>query len=120
MGIKPDLLAFGLDGTLMSSIPDFCLSLDHTAQRFETKGFGESEVAGLVGGGVRKLGQEAFILERLSQLFPEYFDVFMAFYSENHSNQSHLFEGMLETLENFNGGKWQFRAMNTFLSQRKY
>jgi phosphoglycolate phosphatase len=105
MKIKPHLLIFDLDGTLMNSIPDLCMALNYTAQRFGTKEFDESRVVKLVGGGVRKLVQDAFDLDQSSDLFSEYFDVFMACYSENHSKQSHLFEGVLETLENFKGKK---------------
>lgn len=101
MKFKAELIIFDLDGTLMNSIPDLTISLNHTATKFGFESFSEDQLAAMVGGGVRKLVEDAFNCKMHDEKYKDYFDEFMVYYSENHSVRSHLFEGVEEVLQHF-------------------
>jgi len=105
MKIKIDLLIFDLDGTLMNSIPDLTAALNFTSEKFALKVFSESEVQILVGGGIRKLIEDAFGQKRYTYDYQQYYDCFMDYYAKNHSRKSHLFKGSLEVLNHFQDKK---------------
>ncbi|PLX01360.1 MAG: haloacid dehalogenase [Marinilabiliales bacterium] len=105
MKIKIDLLIFDLDGTLMNSIPDLTAALNYTAEKFALNVFSESEVQIMVGGGIRKLIEDAFGQKRNTLNYQQYYNCFMDYYAQNHSNKSHLFEESLEVINHFRDKK---------------
>lgn len=105
MKIKIDLLIFDLDGTLVNSIPDLTVALNFTAEKFELKVFSEAEVQVMVGGGIRKLIEDAFGEKRNTFNYQQYYNCFMDYYAQNHSNKSHLFEESLEVINHFKDKK---------------
>lgn len=105
MKIKIDLLIFDLDGTLMNSIPDLTAALNYTAEKFALEVFSEVEVQVMVGGGIRKLIEDAFGEKRNTFNYQQYYNCFMDYYAQNHSNKSHLFEESLEVINHFKDKK---------------
>lgn len=105
MKIKIDLLIFDLDGTLMNSIPDLTAAINYTSKKFSLRIFSEAEVQVMVGGGIRKLIEDAYGEKRDTFIYQQYYDCFMDYYAKNHSNKSHLIEGSLEVLNHFQDKK---------------
>lgn len=105
MKIKIDLLIFDLDGTLMNSIPDLTAAINYTSKKYSLRVFSEAEVQAMVGGGIRKLIEDAYGEKRDTSIYQQYYDCFMYYYSKNHSCNSHLFEESLEVLNHFQDKK---------------
>ncbi len=103
--MKVDLIIFDLDGTLVNSIPDLTLSLNHVAKIYNKSMFDELLVSKLVGSGLTKLIEEAFNISNQDKAFADFFDTFIAHYEQNYSNQSYLYNNAAEILVHFNGKK---------------
>jgi len=103
--MKVDLIIFDLDGTLVNSIPDLTDSLNHVANLNKLSLFDELKVIELVGGGIAKLIEESFNIDRSEEYFSIYFDQFMKHYEQNYSNRSHLYVNTLSILDYFKSKK---------------
>ncbi len=101
--MKADLIIFDLDGTLINSIPDLKNALNNVS--FRDKNFTEEYIASIVGGGVRKLVQDAFGISSKDDEFNEVFSKFLSFYAKNHSKESYLYGNVIEILEHFKSKK---------------
>ncbi len=99
--MKADLIIFDLDGTLVNSIPDLTDSLNYVSNLRNHNKFTEDRVKSIVGGGVSKLIEDAFAINKNDEEFQEIFSQFLLFYNNNHSKRSHLYENVLNTLEHF-------------------
>jgi len=100
--MKKELIIFDLDGTLVNSIPDLTDALNHSAKDIETLNFSETEVGAMVGGGVANLIEKAFNLNKTESAYKTFYDSFIEYYNENHSNRSYLYPDVLEILEHYN------------------
>lgn len=101
MHMKADLIIFDLDGTIMNSIPDLTNAINCVADQYSFSVYSEDKVGELVGGGVVELVEKAFNTSKNDINFSNYYDLFMEHYGKNHSNCSHLFDGVIEVLEHF-------------------
>jgi len=100
--MKVDLIIFDLDGTLINSIPDLTDSLNQVSTN---KLFTENEIAGLVGGGVSKLIENAFNISSTDKAFEKVFNSFLNIYGNNHSRRSYLYNNVIEILKHFDSKK---------------
>lgn len=103
--MKADLIIFDLDGTLVNSIPDLTDSLNFVSNLRNHKRFTEDGVKSIVGGGVSKLIEDAFEINKNDEEFQEVLSQFLLFYRNNHSNRSHLYNNVREVLEYFKAKK---------------
>ncbi len=99
--MKADLIIFDLDGTLVNSIPDLTDSLNYVSNLRNHNKFTEDRVKSIVGGGVSKLIEDAFAINKNDEEFQEIFSQFLLFYNNNHSKRSYLYKNVLNTLEHF-------------------
>ncbi len=94
-------IVFDLDGTLIDSLPDVCLSLNHALEQFDYPALTSAEVKGMVGGGARPLVEHALLklhgdihlVETISSLFKTH-------YSGHPVVETTIYPGVVETLEN--------------------
>lgn len=99
---RVDLLIFDLDGTLADTRADLTDSVNNALQRLELPPLSMERVCQYVGDGVytllsRALGPEhRNVLDRGVQYFREYYGVHLL-------DQTHLYPGVRETLEHFQG-----------------
>ncbi|MFK5857125.1 MAG: HAD-IA family hydrolase [Bacteroidota bacterium] len=96
-----DLIIFDLDGTLVNSIPDLTVSLNHVASLNSKSIFNESEVTHLVGGGISNLICKAFNISNNDPKFDIYFNQFMNHHEQSINTHSHLYKNTIEILEYF-------------------
>ena len=99
--MNTDLIIFDLDGTLVNSIPDLTDSLNFVSNRMNYNKFTEERVKSIVGGGVGKLIEDAYGMNKNDKEFKDVFELFLSFYSSNHSRRSHLYKNVQEILEHF-------------------
>ena len=103
MNIK--LIIFDLDGTLVNSIPDLTDSLNHVAKLKNKTVFDERQITDIVGGGIVKLIENTFHINKEESCFNNYFDEFMKHHENNYSNRSHLYNQALDVLEYYKSKK---------------
>lgn len=103
--MKVDLIIFDLDGTIVNSIPDLTNSINHVAVKNRMTTYREIEISKIVGSGITNLIEKAFNIKKEDHNFKQYLDSFLEYYSQNHSNNSHLYKNVKETLEYFNQKK---------------
>jgi phosphoglycolate phosphatase len=96
-----DLIIFDLDGTLINSIPDLTDALNHVSKTKQYYSFTQSQVAKMVGGGVHQLIERAFEVKKSDVEFLSFFNSFLDYYNNHHSNLSYLYPGVSETLHHF-------------------
>ena len=99
--MKVDLIIFDLDGTLVNSIPDLTNAINYVAKQNNLAIYCEPEVGRMVGSGISKLIEKAFNVDKDNYNFTQYLDLFLQFYSQNHSNNSHLYNNVKRILEYF-------------------
>ena len=99
--MKVDLIIFDLDGTLVNSIPDLTNAINYVAKKNNLHVFNEIEISELVGGGVSRLIESAFNISSDETGFADYFNLFLNYYGSNHSNNSYLYDDVLDVLEHF-------------------
>jgi len=94
-----DIVLFDLDGTLVDTVPDIALALNHGMQLHGLAPFGETEVRGMVGGGLPSLVAKALeIREKGTENRQKTLDAVRQFYEANVANQSRPYEGVLAAL----------------------
>jgi phosphoglycolate phosphatase len=104
-GCLPEVILFDLDGTLIDSVPDLALALDHALCKQGYESVGEEGARAWVGNGARKLVQRglAHALNCAEQGVPEntldlVLNDFFEFYQENLTVNTALYDGVVETL----------------------
>ncbi len=92
------LIIFDLDGTIVDSIGDITLSLNHALKPIGFKKFSAEEVRKLVGGGVTRLIENILGDEKKS-FKEEALSRFLDYYWDNIAVRTTVFPGVFETLE---------------------
>jgi len=101
-----ELIIFDLDGTLIDSVPDLALSVNHTLKSINRDIFPEDIIRTWVGNGAATLVKRALsgcatIKEDIDdELFSNALDIFLKFYSNNLTVSTILYDDVKETLEN--------------------
>lgn len=100
-----ELLIFDLDGTLIDSVPDLAVAVNHMLAALERPQFNESTIRGWVGNGAAMLVKRALsgnttIDKTLdAPLYAKALDTFMNFYGENLWSTTKAYPKVKETLE---------------------
>ncbi len=100
MSIKA--VIFDLDGTLLNTITDLALSVNHTLQEF---GFATHDIESYkykVGNGMRKLIERA-LPEKYIDKTDVVLEKFMTYYDEHKSDHTHAYEGITGLLRELKG-----------------
>ncbi len=100
----PKAVVFDLDGTLIDSAPDIAHALNRATEKRGIAPFPLDQVKEMIGGGVPKLVRRALVARGLSDdgLMPLVSD-FIAFYRENLTTNTTIYEGGRELLEQLHG-----------------
>lgn len=100
--MKPELIVFDLDGTLVESAPDLAFAIDAMLERIGRPPAGYANVRSWIGNGVEMIVKRALTGEMWPESEPELyssaFPLFMQIYGENVCGRSTLFPGVLEGL----------------------
>ena len=108
-----ELIIFDLDGTLIDSVPDLALSVNHTLKSINRDVFPEDIIRTWVGNGAATLVKRALsgssnINEDIDdKLFEKALDIFLKFYSNNLTVSTILYDGVKETLENLQNNNYR-------------
>ncbi|QSA96382.1 phosphoglycolate phosphatase [Methylococcus sp. EFPC2] len=98
--VRPELIVFDLDGTLVDSAPDLAYSLDTLLAELGRAPAGVERVRGWIGNGVAMLVKRGLTFEMWPEGEPEGFAEalprFMAIYADNLCERSKLYPGVLE------------------------
>ncbi|WP_044408631.1 phosphoglycolate phosphatase [Thiomicrospira microaerophila] len=101
--IKPGLVLIDLDGTLIDSVPDLAYCVDQMMAQLAMPLRGEAAVRNWVGNGVERLVRRALINavdgEPDEDLFARAYPIFLALYTDNYSQRSRVYDGVVEGLE---------------------
>ena len=95
---------FDLDGTLLDTITDLALSVNHTLQEF---GFATHDIDDYkykVGNGMRKLIERALPCEHLDKT-DEVLEKFMAYYDMHKADNTCVYDGIAKLLESLKENK---------------
>jgi len=100
------LVIFDLDGTLIDSVPDISVALNHTLKELKRKTYTEEQVRLWVGEGAfvlikrALLGQKEIDNKLLDEaLAKKEFEIFLEFYLKNPCTFTKLYPSVLETLK---------------------
>ncbi len=100
--MRPELIAFDLDGTLVDSAPDIAYAIDTMLGHLDRTPVGEERVKSWIGNGVTMMVKRALTGELWPTgtplLYEKAFAVFMEIYGANSCERSHLFPGVMEGL----------------------
>ena len=100
---RPSIL-YDLDGTLVHSSPDLIHALNYSLEPIGQREFVEADVGHLVGQGALVMinkGLERYGLNPEDHDLDTYLNRFLSHYEENMCANSHIFDGVVETLEHF-------------------
>lgn len=96
--IKPDLVLFDLDGTLVDSVPDLAYSIDRMLERLGIPARGEQKVRDWVGNGLEKLVKRALTddmdAEPEDALYDQAYALFMEIYNNNACRDTRFYDGV--------------------------
>ncbi|AWB23186.1 phosphoglycolate phosphatase [Methylobacterium currus] len=98
----PPIVVFDLDGTLAETAGDLIGTLNVILEREELPPVAVSQARELIGAGARALIQRGFAAggrELMPDRLDALFRVFLAHYGENLCNVSHLFPGVVDSLD---------------------
>ncbi len=101
--IKPEMILFDVDGTLVDSVPDLAWCVDQMMHQLQLPQRGEAKVRNWVGNGVEALVRRA-LTDRMDgepdeALFARAYPCFLELYAGNTSRRSYLYPGVCETLD---------------------
>ena len=100
---KPRAVVIDLDGTLIDSVPDLAYCVDEMMCRLGRSPWGEAKVRTWVGNGVERLVKRALTNDLSAEPdeheFARAMPLFMTLYTENTSQRSRLFEGVVTGLD---------------------
>lgn len=104
---KPEMILIDVDGTLVDSVPDLSYCVNAMLRQLGLPERDETKVRDWVGNGVERLVQRGLVgaLDGRpdAELYRRALPVFMELYSENISQRSHLYPGVLEGLSYIKG-----------------
>jgi len=100
---RPEMVLIDVDGTLVDSVPDLAWCVDAMMRELDLPERGEDRVRHWVGNGVDRLVQRALMNQLDGEydetLYDKALPIFRAFYAENTSKRSVLYDGVMEALE---------------------
>ena len=109
--MKYELIIFDLDGTLANTAPDLLGTLNKIIQPYNLSKMGMCEFGQIIGHGAKAMIKRAFELnekpledETLELLFKE----FLAHYSANIANETTLYEGVLDAMDELKKHGFEF------------
>jgi phosphoglycolate phosphatase len=102
--LKIDSIIFDLDGTLVNTIPDVLLALNHTLKTFDGAPIASDQVYELIGNGARFMIENAFaksktIFSRAE--IDEALACYLKFYREHPVVESKIYPGVLDILQHY-------------------
>ena len=96
------LLVFDLDGTLIDSAQDLCISVNATLAHFALKHLEDAQIAGFIGDGALMLVRRALAFEHGSPVSEEFLETaykfFLDYYRAHKLDFTYAYEGVLEAL----------------------
>jgi len=99
---RPEMVLIDVDGTLVDSVPDLAWCVDAMMRELNLPERGEDRVRHWVGNGVDRLVQRALMNQLDGEydegLYDKALPIFRAFYAENTSKRSVLYDGVMEAL----------------------
>lgn len=107
------LLIFDLDGTLIDSVPDLAVAVNHMLEELGRPAFDETTIRGWVGNGAsmlvkRALSGQTVVDETMDpELFPRALELFLNFYGKNLSASTVAYPQVKETLEALSKQKYR-------------
>ena len=99
-----ELLIFDLDGTLINSVPDLSLAVNHMLRQLDHNTFSDDTIHGWVGNGAltlvkRALSAQSTVDETLDASYVEHaLDIFLKFYANNLCNATVTYDNVSGTL----------------------
>ena len=121
LALKPELIVFDLDGTLVDSAPDIAYAVDTMLTRLKRPEAGEAKVRDWIGNGVGMLVKRALTGEMWPAAepsgFAEALSLFMETYQANLCDRSRLFDGVAEGLAELEAAGYRI-ACNTNKNSR--
>lgn len=95
-------IIFDLDGTLVNTVPDVRLALNHTLLNYGQCEMRTEEICALLGGGVRMLIQKAFAQHQVELdevALKEAISCYLAYYQENPIVETQVYPGVFDVLK---------------------
>ena len=104
---EKELIIFDFDGTLINSIPDLTLAINKMLAHYDLSPLTVKDVTPFIGNGAKPLVQRALNLAMVNQevsetLLNEAFEIYYAAYTEVTCQDTFMYPGVLETLEDLN------------------
>lgn len=100
---RTSVLIFDLDGTLVDSKPDLLRSVNHVRQRHDLPGLGEDAITAMIGDGAEMLVRRALGHPTSEARVREGLELFLAYYREHMLDESVLYPGVVDTLDELTG-----------------
>jgi phosphoglycolate phosphatase len=95
-------IIFDLDGTLVNSVPDVLLALNHTLATFDRPVIEEAQLKGLIGNGARFLMENAFTKSKIpyhSMDIDAALACYLKYYTEHPIEATHIYPDVVQILE---------------------
>ena len=93
------LIIFDLDGTLVDSNPDLMASVNYVREQFSLPPLEGDAVRGMIGDGAEMLIRRALGGSVAEEVVKAGHDTFLRYYREHMLDDTHLYPGVLETLD---------------------
>jgi len=94
-------LIFDLDGTLVNTLPDLTLGVNHSLEFFGFATRTEREVESYLGNGSAYLIKKAIGQDVSNEVYKKVFDEYLSYYLEHVLVKSTAYDGMVDTLKQF-------------------
>jgi len=95
---KYKLALFDLDGTILNTVKDLQLSINHCLDKYNFPNKSEKEVASYMGNGIRRLCELAVPTGTDIKIIDEIFDMFNDYYAVHCNDYTKPYDGIIETV----------------------
>jgi phosphoglycolate phosphatase len=112
----PGTLVLDLDGTIVDSVPDLAAALNRLMAQRGLAPFSLAETARMVGDGVQRLVERAFVA-RGQSADAAAIEHYVADYGRNYAVASRLYPGAAATLRSLRGAGWRLAVCTNKLEQ---
>lgn len=105
------LIIFDLDGTLAHTAPDLLATLNRVTAPHNVPPMGFSHIGQIIGQGAKAMIARAFELEKIElseSLHNELFNHFLDDYVDNLANETHLFDGVEDAMNDLSQDGFEF------------